>query len=277
MNINIENAIKFPFKDSNWKKKLGILSLAYFIPFVILLGLMVVGYLIFILGVTTEDAIAPYGVGLIILSLLGFLAYVGIILVGIYFSGYGIDISRNVLNGEPDYLPELKPIGARLLDGLKYGLASFLPSFAVNLILGIILFVILGGLGLLMNSVQANDSLLLILTLVMYVFAFLYYGIMFVSILLITPVANYNYLKYGFGAAVRLKDFGKIVKYSWKQMLLIYALLMAGSMVVTFLAYIPVVGWVVFAGLFSYIALVYYHLMGQLALHIESNLNAEVK
>lgn len=113
--MNLQAALSFPFKDSNWIVKLligGVLSLVSLYP-------MVVGFL---MGESTFIRISTY--------------IIFVLLLGVFFAalGYAFSIMKGALQGQAPSLPEWK--GWDLL--FKDGVQVFVVFLAYGIVVGLI-------------------------------------------------------------------------------------------------------------------------------------------
>lgn len=74
------------------------------------------------------------GGGLALAFLISFITIVGWIPIGLILTGYFIQLTRNVVNGEPQPLPEWDNWGERIVDGFKGWLVSFVYSLPAALV-----------------------------------------------------------------------------------------------------------------------------------------------
>jgi hypothetical protein len=137
--VNLQTALSFPFKDTNWIIKLligGVLSLASLYP-------MVMGLL---LGESALMRVFTYI--LFLLLLVAFFAPLG----------YAFSILKGALQGEPPRLPEWKGWDMLFKDGVK--------AFVVCLVYGIVIGLVSALVGMVLTRIPLIGAILSLLQIV---------------------------------------------------------------------------------------------------------------
>jgi len=161
-------SFQIPDRRSSLDKKSWNFSATFFIIYI----LAVVAYLVAIFvnfGSYGSDPLGSTQNLTILIALIVVLG--GLILTPfiLYFCGYEIEIVRNVMNGDKKNLPELNPIGDKIIIGFKYMVAA-IPQVLIMLIAVIPLVLLTEELIYSTNSPQMTIQ---IIFLVIYSFLFL--------------------------------------------------------------------------------------------------------
>jgi len=266
MNINIEKAIKFQFADKKWVNKIGPhIGIMYG-----MIAIWIVSYFCFIFGVFAfsandeSEAIAMI-LGIVIL-LVALLIGAFYLLYSLYLSGYLVEIVRNEMIDKTE-LPEIKPIGTRILTGLKICLIGMVPM--------VVLYVVFFGgmiLAAALSSTASNsDATALIISIFMMILMLLYYVILFLYSIFIAPSMMYLFIKEGVGAALSPSKIIRVIKAGWVDLLLYFALIMAASFTLVIVMCVP------FIGAFLYPAIMVMYFVAAMNLYGQTFKNIETK
>jgi len=245
MKLEIEKAIKYPFKDPDWLKKVGIYA-----GFIILVSLLssVLNLLSKFTGVLTSFAtmigidqleavlvqIAPT-LSLMLINMITFP-------INIYFSGYMIEITKNVMNKEELPLPEHTDLGYKFKLWLGTLITGLVPGILQLIILAIV-FTPLILLTIFMSTSEPGGIMIAITILVWLVAGVIVFAVLIFINLLIVPTMQYLYLKNeDFSEILNISSIKDIISKAWKEMLLLtgilYILSTLGSLLATVLCFI---------------------------------------
>jgi hypothetical protein len=195
-------------------------------------------------------------------------------IVNFAWAGYGIDLLKNVLRGDPQPLPEWSDFGDKWVRGLMIFLASLvyaIPALVLACIPGVLFFIP----AMSSQSGDIQDTMLGVLTGVGGLFACLV-ALYALLLTFIYPAVYIHYARVGtFGSFFEFGKIFKIVradlgKYLSAWLLAIVAGFVVGlvvGLVSALLGFIPCIGWVISWILSAlvgvYIFYVYVHLFGQ--------------
>ena len=195
-----------------------------------------------------------------VMALFSFLIIPGIILLG-----YGIAISRNVMQDEERPLPEWHDWGGMFMDGLYLTIAYLVYLLPVWLLMccGIIA-VFSGGLmegtaggdagGLLAGMGAATMGLMFCLMI-----------IVLIAFMFIAPAITIQYVKEGsLGGTMQVGEVLGMARDNLGDILLTLVVTFALSFVIGLVAIIPVIGWLIALAGNVYVVAVTYHLYGQI-------------
>jgi len=213
--MDIGKAFTFVFEDENWIVKL-LLAAA-----ILLLGLVFSWVLL----------IPP-------------------IVAGIFIGGYTVEITRRVIQGDPQELPEWDDWGKLFGEGLKVwvvGVVYALPIIVVSLCLGALI-------GVLADS---SEELSVIVSLVLSCFNILW--AILISIVLPAAIASYADTD-DLGAAFRFSDIFALISNNLSTYLITFVMSWVASLVGSLGAFVLGIGWLVTAPYGSFVT---GHLYGQ--------------
>jgi len=181
------------------------------------------------------------------------------IVAALVLAGYSVEITRRVIRGQQDELPEWTDWGKLLTDGLKViviGIVYALPIILVSLCLGI-------PAGLLaenaqgLSSVGTMEALSITLSMLLGCLSFLYS----IALSIVLPAAIGFYVdRDDLGAAFRFGEVLSFVRDNFKTYLLTFVMSWVAGLVGSLGALVCGIGWLV-TGPYSY--MVTGHLYGQ--------------
>jgi hypothetical protein len=281
MDLKIEKAIKFQFADPEWKRKSGVLMIIAAIVFGIFFTVVIALYISpFIVVATAKDGAGNtdaniFGIWAIIFGCSGLLSFVSLIIWTAFISGYNLEVTERVM-GDPDtHLPELSPVMSKVIVGFKLFLIHILPGFIIAMVY--IVFTVV-GMGLMFSGAATDGyksdtyGLFMVIGMLVYMLGICIYFVllMFHSFFLV-PAAYYLFLKRGLSAAFAYGDMLQIIKNNWLDFLIVACLSYAGIMVLSFAAYVPVIGWIFYPAGYVILLNSMAHLYGQVYAKIDGN------
>lgn len=211
--MDFSTAFRFFTEDATWKRKFGVAALLTGIPAVISAL-----YTYFMDPSVAPPDMIPSN----LLPIAGLLALPLLIFASCVASGYSIDISRNVRDGEKHPLPEWS-FGSQFKQGLTISIAAIIYVIPFSIILGILMAVVLipmiiGG--------TAPEWTMIVPTVIS--------SVLFFSLLAFFMSAlQINYIRHNtFDSCFHFKSIKFILKNRWKKLLQIMLVGGAVSLVV---------------------------------------------
>jgi len=201
---------------------------------------------------------------LLIAVVISFLSF--FVIPAFLLGGYGIRIIRQVMNGQWDGLPEWDDWGGLLKDGFFVAAAEFVYTLPF-IILIFIAAAATGGLASLNDSgaagIFAGGGALLMFCLII---------LMVIVLLFLMPALTIQYaIKNDFGALFRFSEITEIIRNNMSDILIVFAVMIGASIVLSLVASIPILGWIVAIVAGPYISFVGSHLFGQIGAKVLGN------
>jgi hypothetical protein len=182
------------------------------------------------------------------------------IVAALALAGYSVEITRRVIQGRQDELPEWTDWGKLLTDGLKViviGIVYALPIILVSLCLGIPAGLLSENAHEYGASVGTMETLSMTLSMLLSCLSFLYS----IALSIVLPAAIGFYVdRDDLGAAFRFGEVLSFVRDNFKTYLLTFVMSWVASLVGSLGALVCGIGWLV-TGPYSY--MVTGHLYGQ--------------
>lgn len=152
--------------------------------------------------------------------------------------GYGLSYFAGLLKAEKGGLPEWRDWGALFVIGLK--------AFVVMLVymIGVIVF---GALSTVMGGMLGG------------ILAF----VIFLAVMFLLPVALFRFVQEGYSIApaFAFREIYELARFKMDEYMLVYAILVAISLIIAAVTRIPLLGWIVGPFAFFYLSLCFYNLL----------------
>lgn len=174
-------------------------------------------------------------------------------------TGYGIQIARNVKDGNDIPLPEWDDWGKLISDGFAVGIAGFIYAIPA-----IVLFVI-GGVIVGLGDALDSDAILAAGGTVFALLACIA-GLYLVAMVVIAPAITIQFIKHGtFASCMRISEVVAIARNNIGDILISLVVIFGISAVLGLVGFIPCLGFLVGIAASPYISMVTSHLYGQIA------------
>ena len=258
INTKIEDILKFPFREKDWFSTFGI-----YIIVNLLAGIMVsISFLFIFFG----GAFALEGANIGIFLAIPFLIFLAIFfIITLYLQGYVLEIVKSVKEEKTDK-PKHDEIGIKLRKGFDWFLLSLGPIGISILIFALSVGALIWGISLL-EATPILATVLIIVGILKTLFSIL--TIIAVSTIII-PSMLYIYLqtnsvKKGYD----FKNIWLIVKNMWKEFLVVYAISIVLTMIISALGQMPCIGFLVLIVGTAYTTFVIAFLIGKIFVEID--------
>lgn len=251
LDIKVEDALQFPFKKDNWLNTFGIYVLITFLTS-ISIGILVFFFLF--AGLILLEVNLDISAGSLMLFLISALPCVLIFtLIQMYLQGYILEVVGNIKNKEKEAIPRHGEIWRKIKLGFAQ-LILLLGPMSISLIFLLLsITIIVAGVTILESN--------LLLAIVLMIFGLL--AIITASLTLLTtsvlifPSMLYIYLeKRSIANAYCFKNIKVVLKNSWKEFLLLYAISIIVFFAISIIGQIPLLGNLVFLFAIPYITFV---------------------
>ncbi len=251
LDIKIEDILQFPFKKDNWLNTFGIYVLITFLTSIS--AAIPIIFFIFAGIVLLEIGAVMSITSLIIFFIFALPFILAFTLVQFYLQGYVLEIMDNVKNEKMEEIPKHGEIGKKVRLGFTQFVLLLGPmSITFVFLLLSIAMLVAGAITLESNLISA--VLLIILgTLAVTITSFALIGVT----TLVFPAMLYIYLeKRSIANAYCFKNIKLVLKNSWKEFLLLYAISMIGFLGISIIGQIPLLGSLAFIIAMPYITFV---------------------
>ncbi len=234
--ISIEKALKFPFKESNWMKTVGV----YFLVLLTLATITFIVQLFFQLPAEILDSIAQESgeTSLQVAALGANFAYLAVSLiisivtfpVTLYLSGYVFDTVRHLMNGKENAITAHGNYLFRIKIGLVRMLVSIILGFLSLFTLVIPTIVIIAG------ALTMETSAILAFILLAFGFLLSISWLVFtiLGVKLVQYAMEYIYLKSGFKYIFNLNRIFRLIKTNFKSLIMLLAVEVLTGMINAF-------------------------------------------
>jgi hypothetical protein len=258
----IEDLLKFPFEKKDWMKTFGIYTLISLINSLVILALV---FILTFGSIMLIEAMNTYMFA--ITGIFFLLLFAFFFIVQLYLQGYLLEMIKNVKMKKDIVIPTHTDIALKLKFGWHkfiIGLgAMFIPLLAIFISTALLIFAvtILETLTFLSVILIVFATLLLILA----IFLAIFIGVM------IIPAMLYLYIKYdSVKKAYCFKNIKLIVKNYWKEFLVLYAVTIVGTMLISTIGQIPGLGLLVLSIGTAYITFLLSFLTGRVFNQIDN-------
>ena len=252
----LEDILKFPFKEKDWFNTFGIYVIISVIagPIIIAFSIPII-----ILALT----ITP----ILNIAILLILFLIPLFIINLYLQGYILEMINNVKQKKEEEKPKHKDINLKLKLGLDKFIISIGPIFLGLILLAISIAIILYGVFLLEETASTLAILLIVLGSFKAFFSILV--LVFISTMII-PSMLYLYLKTkSIAKSYCSKNIWLIIRNIWKEFLVIYLFTFLISMIVSTLGQMPCIGFFILLIGASYITFVSNFLVGKVFVEID--------
>ncbi len=240
LKIKIEDLLKFPFKEKDWINTFGLYTLISFIftmLIVAFLTLMAFGG-IAALEATLEFAAFP----LLLLALISIPTTLFFFIIQLYLQGYMLEIIRNIKEGKNATLPRHNEISAKIKSGFQYFLLGIVPLIIALILIIISLAIFLIGISLIEKALLIGLVLIILGVLLITISTFLTISIT----VIVLPAMLYIFLTTkSIKEAYEIKTIKLVIKSAWKEFLVIYAISILTSMIISTISQIPGFGLII--------------------------------
>ena len=232
LNIKIEDVLKFPFKENNWPYTFGVFTIIELFSTLIISGIL----LFFLFGGIFALEREIIGLVFIIPACIFFAMF---FFINFYLQGYIVEMKRNIKEMKKDPMPKHKDIALKLRLGLVNLGLWIGPMIAILTTAGISTAMIAFGV-LNIASMTAISIILITLGVLLAFFSIL---LLLLSSTMVVPSMLYLYFETkSIKKAYCFKKIKIIIKKMWKEYLLIYAIYILLSFIVSTLGQIPGAG-----------------------------------
>ncbi len=224
----LEDILKFPFKEKDWFSTFGVYVIIGIIagPIVIIITIPII-----ILAL----AVTPF-----LLAIFTILLFALFFIVNLYLQGYILEMINNVKQKKEAEKPKHKDINIKLKLGLDKFIISIGPIFLGLILLAISIAIILYGVFLFEETASTLAILLIVLGSFKAFFSILV--LIFISTMII-PSMLYLYLNTNsIAKSYCSKNIWLIIKNMWKEFLVVYAVSIVLTMIISALGQMPCIG-----------------------------------
>jgi len=260
----LEDILKFPFKEKDWINTFGIyivislvsvFTLSFFLLFLFFGGVIIIEALK--AEVFTE---APFLITILFLILLGVF-----FMTSLYLQGYVVEMIKNIKEGK-DEKPRHSQIKLKIKRGFDRLLLIIGPIAISFLILTLSLGAVIWGISLL-----ETNTVLGIIFIIAGALKTLFSILLIVAVsVMVLPSMLYIYLQTN--SVVKgycFRNVWKIIKNMWKEFLVVYAVSILLAMIVSAIGQMPCIGFFAFTIGTAYTTFVIAFLTGRIFVQID--------
>ena len=190
--------------------------------------------------------------------------FVWLIVPAFFLTGYGIAITRNVVAGFNDPLPEWDDWGGFFKDGLYLTIAYFVYTLPFILLLCCGFIFIFGSISA--DASAEAGGLLASFGAVTFLLIFCIFFIFIIALAFISPAIAIQYVRHNsLGACFQFGQVIEITRNNFGDIIIVLAISVGLSIVLSLIGSIPIIGWIFIFAANIYIIAVIFHLYGQIA------------
>jgi hypothetical protein len=207
-----------------------------------------------------EDWIKKIGIGALLAL------FMWLIVPALILTGYSVKVARNVMAGEARPLPEWEDWGALLMDGLNVAIAMFVYSLPIMLLSCCMVVATMAMGGMSEFSSDAAGAGIALTTILFTCLVFIYA----IALMFLAPAVVVQYVRTDtLGSTLQFGTVVGIVRDNIGDVVMVLVVSFAINFVISMLAVIPFIGFLIALAGYAYVMAVMGHMYGQIGLKID--------
>ncbi len=259
INTKIEDLLKFPFEERDWVNTFGI-----YVVISLFSGIMLI-MAFFFLFVGGTFILEGLNIG-ILLSLPFFILLISFFIINLYLQGYVLEILKNIKEKKKNTKPEHKNIASKFKLGLVRFVLSLGPTVIVIFFVTTSIVTITWGI----YSMETTTSLAVTSIILGSLIGLISILTIIVVNIMIIPSMIYIYLETNsISKAYNPSKILSIIRNAWKEFLIIYAVSLLTSIIISAVGQIPCIGAIIILLGTAYIVFIIALLTGKIFVELD--------